>query len=61
MIKMLSSIDIRFLLIWRSFPANDRLLENPWLLQDRFQISWWDALVVSVAQLERKKGSKLEL
>jgi predicted nucleic acid-binding protein len=43
--------DVRSLLVWQPIVVNDRVLENAWLIQDRFQISWWDALVVSAAQL----------
>jgi predicted nucleic acid-binding protein len=43
--------DVRSLLVWRPIVVNDRVLENAWLIQDRFQISWWDALIVSAAQL----------
>jgi predicted nucleic acid-binding protein len=43
--------DVRSLLVWNPLVVNDRVLENAWHIQDRFQISWWDALVVSAAQL----------
>ena len=43
--------DVRSLLVWHPIVVNDRVLENAWLIQDRFQIFWWDALVVSAAQL----------
>ena len=43
--------DVRSLLVWHPIVVNDRVLENAWLIQDRFQISWWDALIVSAAQL----------
>ena len=43
--------DVRALLAWRPIVVNDRVLENAWLIQDRCQISWWDSLVVSAAQL----------
>ena len=43
--------DVRSLLVWHPIVVNDRVLENAWHIQDRFQISWWDALVVSAAQL----------
>jgi predicted nucleic acid-binding protein len=43
--------DVRSLLVWQPIVVNDRVLENAWLIQDLFQISWWDALVVSAAQL----------
>ena len=43
--------DVRSLLVWQPIVVDDRVLENAWLIQDRFQISWLDALVVSAAQL----------
>jgi predicted nucleic acid-binding protein len=43
--------DVRSLLVWHPIVVNDRVLENAWLIQDRFQISWWDAMIVSAAQL----------
>jgi predicted nucleic acid-binding protein len=43
--------DVRSLLVWQPSVVNDRVLENAWIIQDRFQISWWDAIVVSAAQL----------
>ena len=43
--------DIRSLLAWEPIVVNDQVLENAWLVQDGYQISWWDALVVSAAQL----------
>jgi predicted nucleic acid-binding protein len=27
------------------------VLEGAWLLQERFKLSWWDALIVSAAQV----------
>jgi predicted nucleic acid-binding protein len=43
--------DVRSLLVWNPIVVNERVLENAWHIQDRFQISLWDALVVSAAQL----------
>ena len=43
--------DVRSLLVWHPIVINDRVLENAWHIQDRFQISWWDAMIVSAAQL----------
>lgn len=43
--------DVRSLLAWQPIVVNERVLENAWLVQDGYQISWWDALVVSAAQL----------
>ncbi|MEJ2170148.1 MAG: PIN domain-containing protein [Desulfobacterales bacterium] len=43
--------DVRSLLAWQPILVNERVLENAWQVQDNFQISWWDALIVSAAQL----------
>jgi predicted nucleic acid-binding protein len=43
--------DVRSLLAWQPIVVNEGVLENAWLVQDSYQISWWDALVVSAAQL----------
>ena len=43
--------DVRSLLAWQPIVADEQVLENAWLVQDGYQISWWDALVVSAAQL----------
>jgi predicted nucleic acid-binding protein len=43
--------DVRCLLAWQPIVVNEGVLENAWLVQDRYQVSWWDALVVSAAQL----------
>ncbi|MEJ2392871.1 MAG: PIN domain-containing protein [Gammaproteobacteria bacterium] len=43
--------DVRSLLAWQPIVVNERVLENAWLVQDGYQISWWDALIVSAAQL----------
>lgn len=42
--------DVRALLAWQPLPADGRLLEGAWILQDRFRLSWWDALIVAAAQ-----------
>ena len=44
--------DVRSLLAWQPIVADEQVLENAWLVQDSYQISWWDALVVSAAQLD---------
>ena len=42
--------DVRLLLSWQPIPVDARVLEGAWDLQDRYQLSWWDALIVSAAQ-----------
>ncbi len=43
--------DVRSLLAWDPIPVNDRVIEGAWLIQDRHKLSWWDALIVSAAQI----------
>ena len=43
--------DVRSLLAWQPIGVTEHVLENAWLVQDSCQISWWDALIVSAAQL----------
>jgi predicted nucleic acid-binding protein len=43
--------DVRSLLTWRPIPIDGRVIEGAWSIQDRFRLSWWDALIVSAAQI----------
>lgn len=45
--------DVRDLMAWRPVRADLALTEGAWQLQDRFRLSWWDALIVSAARLAR--------
>lgn len=42
--------DVRNLLAWNPALPDAALLETAWSLQDRYGLSWWDALIVSAAQ-----------
>ena len=42
---------VRSLLSWDPVPVDPRTIEGAWLLQDRYSLSWWDALIVSAAQI----------
>ncbi|MDZ7736189.1 MAG: PIN domain-containing protein [Gammaproteobacteria bacterium] len=42
--------DVRDLLAWRPVAVDDAVLEQAWQVQDRFSLSWWDALIVGAAQ-----------
>jgi predicted nucleic acid-binding protein len=48
----LARLEVRALSAWRPQPADARLLEGAWLLQDRHRLPWWDALIVAAAQGE---------
>jgi predicted nucleic acid-binding protein len=43
--------DIRSLLAWRPVAVDNRVFDGAWHIQDRYGLSWWDALIVSAAQL----------
>ena len=42
--------DIRDLLAWRPITLDAGVLERAWVAEDRFKLSWWDALIVGAAQ-----------
>ena len=61
--------DVRLLFAWQPVLLDARILEGAWRLQDRYQLSWWDALIVSAAQASKcdylltedlKENQKLE-
>jgi predicted nucleic acid-binding protein len=42
--------EIRNLLAWRPVTVSGELLEEGWKIQDRYQLSFWDALIVAAAR-----------
>lgn len=42
--------DVRDLLAWRPVPITGELVADAWLVQDRFQFAYWDALIVAAAR-----------
>jgi|SRR5271166_447163 len=42
--------EIRDLLAWNPVATDAALLERGWMLQDRYQLSYWDALIVAAAK-----------
>ena len=54
--KGLSSVsdarsEIRDLLTWKPIAVTTGLLERSWKIQDRYQLSFWDALIVAAAKV----------
>ena len=43
--------DVRNLMAWAPVPTDGPVVEGAWTVQDRYGLSWWDALVVSAAQV----------
>lgn len=42
--------DVRALLAWQPLAVDARIMEGAWLLQDRYLLTWWDALIAAAAQ-----------
>ncbi len=42
--------EVRDLLAWQPVPVDGRILEHAWKVQDRYQLSFWDALIVAAAK-----------
>jgi predicted nucleic acid-binding protein len=42
--------EIRDLFSWRPVAVNPQILEHGWRLQDRYSVSFWDALIVAAAK-----------
>ena len=43
--------DVRSLLAWHPLPVDARIVEGAWVIQDRYNLSWWDAMIVSASQV----------
>jgi predicted nucleic acid-binding protein len=43
--------DVTALFAWRPISIENRVVAGGWLIQDRYGLSWWDALIVSAAQV----------
>lgn len=44
--------DIRTLLLWTPIAVDSNLMENSWLIQERYSFSWRDSLILSAAQIQ---------
>lgn len=42
---------VRDLIAWQPVTIDLAVLENAWTLQERYSLSWWDALIVGAAQV----------
>jgi predicted nucleic acid-binding protein len=43
--------DVQALLAWNPIPVGAEVIKGAWFIQDRYNLSWWDALIVSAAQI----------
>ena len=42
--------DIRDLMAWSPVAIDRQVLEHAWIVEERFRLSWWDALIVGAAR-----------
>lgn len=42
--------EVRDLLAWRPVPVDAGIVEQAWKIQDRYQVSFWDSLIVAAAK-----------
>jgi predicted nucleic acid-binding protein len=42
--------EVRDLMAWRPVSVDGLILEQAWKIQDRYQLSFWDALIVAAAK-----------
>ena len=45
--------DIADLQAWGPVPLDDDVRRQAWSIEDRYSLSWWDALIVAAAQTSR--------
>lgn len=41
--------DVLDLTAWKPLAIDDRTIERAWSYEDRYELSWWDALIVAAA------------
>jgi predicted nucleic acid-binding protein len=42
--------NVRLFFLWQPVQIDARAVETAWHVQDRYRLSWWDALIVSAAR-----------
>jgi predicted nucleic acid-binding protein len=43
--------EVRALFLWRPIPIENEVFEGAWRIQERFGLSFWDALIVSASRI----------
>ena len=49
-VRQAARSEVRDLLAWRPVNVDGGILDNAWKIQDRFPMSFWDALIVAAAK-----------
>lgn len=42
---------VEALVAWRPVPVDDEVLDGAWAIEERYGLSWWDAMVVAAARV----------
>lgn len=42
--------DVASLIAWQPIPVDVPMMDRAWAIEDRFGLSWWDALIVAAAE-----------
>ena len=53
--KEAAQAEVRDLLAWRPVVLDGALLERGWRLQDRYSLSFWDAMIVAAAKISSSR------
>lgn len=48
--KAAARADVNHLMAWNPIAVERPVIEIAWSIQDRYRLSWWDALIVAAAQ-----------
>ena len=44
--------DLNALDAWNPLSVDKKVIDNAWKIQDKYQFSWWDSLILSAAQIQ---------
>jgi predicted nucleic acid-binding protein len=42
-------LDVKNLMAWNPVVVDRSIIENSWIIQDRYAFSWWDSLIIGTA------------
>jgi predicted nucleic acid-binding protein len=59
--KASARAEVKDLLAWQPIVVNDEILKSSWKLQDRYGISFWDALIAAAAKAPLQISSQRRL
>ena len=48
--RMAAQVYVRTFFAWKPVTIDEDVLDSAWRAQDRYKLSWWDAVIVAAAQ-----------